>query len=165
MPQAPQCFSFEDDGAIPNSPLPVLVYHDVPEATDAGRCVRLFADNSWLGAWRDGIYAFHHFHSNAHEVLGVVAGSAWVMLGGPNGRELEIGWGDVLVLPAGTGHCKLGGQGLLVVGAYPDGMQCDVCRGEPAEHDAAVARIGAVPLPARDPVDGAGGPLLSLWGA
>ncbi len=27
---------------------------------------------SWLGAWRDGIFAFHHFHSTAHEVLGKI---------------------------------------------------------------------------------------------
>ena len=43
----------------------------------------------WLGAWVDGIYAFHHFHSTAHEVLGIVAGSASVILGGPKGRRFE----------------------------------------------------------------------------
>jgi uncharacterized protein YjlB len=159
---AAHTFHFEDDGAIPNSPLPVLVYQGVAEVSDAGRSEARFARNGWIGAWRDGIYPFHHFHSIAHEVLGVLAGSATLMLGGPNGREVEINQGDVLVLPAGTGHCNLGDRGLVVIGAYPDGMEWDICRGDPAEHDEAVSRIRAVPLPASDPV-GAQGSLRSLW--
>lgn len=161
---APQTLHLADDGAIPNSVLPVLVYRGVSEARDADTCERLFAGHGWLGAWRDGIYPFHHFHSIAHEVLGVVAGSASVALGGRNGRTFEVGQGDVLVLPAGTGHRRLSAEGLLVVGAYPDGMEWDLCRDDPAEHDAAVRRIQAVPLPAADPVRGADGPLRSLWG-
>lgn len=163
MPLTPQTLEFEDDGAFPNSRLPVLVYRAVAEVSDAARCERLFAEHGWLGAWRNGIYSFHHFHSIAHEVLGVVAGSATVMLGGPNGRELRIEQGDVLVLPAGTGHCNLGDQGLLVVGAYPDGMDWDLCRGDPAEHDDAVKRIRAVPMPATDPVEGVNGSLHAFW--
>lgn len=159
----PRTFHFDDEGAIPNSPLPVLVYEGVQEATDANRCKRLFAQNGWLGAWQNGIYPFHHFHSIAHEVLGVVAGDARVMLGGPRGREFQIKSGDVLVLPAGTGHRNLAGNGLVVIGAYPDGMEWDLRRGDPAEHDDAVSRIRAVPLPMSDPVEGASGPLRSLW--
>jgi uncharacterized protein YjlB len=160
----PEAHSFEDDGGIPNSPLPALVYHDVDGAQEAAACERLFADNGWLGAWRDGIYSFHHFHSTAHEVLGIVRGSATVMLGGPSGRAFEVAAGDVLVLPAGTGHCNQGSsQDLLVIGAYPDGIQWDLRRGDPAEHDEAVANIRAVPLPETDPVLGSGGPLTELW--
>ncbi len=157
----PETFSFGDDGGIPNSELPVLVYHDVDAArSGAAASERLFADNNWLGAWRDGIFPFHHFHSTAHEVLAVVSGRARVMLGGPSGREFEVSVGDVLVLPAGTGHCNLGSSELLVVGAYPDGMSWDIRRGETSEHDEAVANIRAVPLPERDPV---GGTLTELW--
>jgi uncharacterized protein YjlB len=160
----PETYFFEDDGAIPNSSLSVLIYQDVAEARDPGDCEDLFAANGWLGAWRDGIFSFHHFHSTAHEVLGVVAGSASVVLGGPSvGRQFEIGAGDVLVLPAGTGHFNAGSSGLLVVGAYPDGMRWDIRRGDPAEHDEAVANIRAVPLPSADPVRGEGGPLVRLW--
>jgi uncharacterized protein YjlB len=162
----PETFRFEDDGAIPNSSLPVLVYRGVAEARDAGRCETLFAGNGWLGAWRDGIFSFHHFHSTAHEVLGIVAGSASVVLGGPSvGRPFDVSAGDVLVLPAGTGHFNAGSRGLLVVGAYPNGMRWDIRRGDPAEHDEVVANIRSVPLPDADPVRGADGPLVGLWSA
>jgi len=156
---------FEDDGAFPNSRLPVLLYHDVDGAREAGACEALFAGHGWLGAWRDGIFGFHHFHSTTHEVLGVVAGSAAVVLGGPRGSRFDLGRGDVVVLPAGTGHCNTGSSGdLLVVGAYPNGMSWDLRRGDPGEHDEAVANIASVPLPAEDPVHGPGGPLTELWG-
>jgi uncharacterized protein YjlB len=155
---------FEDDGAIPNSPLPALVYEDVEDALDPGSCESMFARHGWLGSWRDGIFRFHHFHSTAHEVLGIVAGSATVVLGGPRGRSFDVRQGNVLVLPAGTGHYNAGSSAdLLVVGAYPDGMTYDLRRGDPAEHDEVVANIRAVPLPRTDPVRGANGPLTELW--
>lgn len=156
---------FEDDGAFPNSRLPVLVYHDVADAHQARNCEALFARHGWLGAWRDGIFSFHHFHSTAHEVLGVVSGSASVVLGGPSvGQQLEVEAGDVLVLPAGTGHFNAGSSGVfLVVGAYPDATSWDMRRGSPDEHDEVLQNIRAVPLPEADPVDGGDGPLRNLW--
>jgi uncharacterized protein YjlB len=112
----------------------------------------------------DGIYSFHHFHSTAHEVLGIVAGFASVILGGPSGRRFEVGQGDVLVLPAGTGHCNIGSSGdLLVVGAYPNGMGWDLRRGDPAEREEVLANIEAVPLPEADPVEGSDGLLGEIW--
>jgi uncharacterized protein YjlB len=72
----------------------------------------------------------------------------------------------VLVLPAGTGHCNDGSSSdLLVIGAYADGREWDLRRGDPGEHDEAVANIGAVPMPDSDPVEGANGPLPGLWGS
>jgi uncharacterized protein YjlB len=86
------------------------------------------------------------------------------MLGGPGGQSFEIGPGDVLVLPAGTGHCNQDSSSdLLVIGAYPNGMPWDIRRGDPAEHDEAVANIRAVRLPDADPVEGLQGPLTELW--
>lgn len=162
--QQPETQSFEDDGGIPNSPLPVLIYHGVEAAREADACEDLLASNGWLPEWRDGIFSFHHFHSITHEALGIASGTATVMLGGPRGRSFEIGQGDVLVLPAGTGHCNQGSSSdLLVIGAYPNGMPWDIRRGDPAEHDEAVASIRAVPLPDADPVDGRDGPLTQLW--
>jgi uncharacterized protein YjlB len=166
MASSPETHTFEDDGGIPNSPLPVLVYGDVEEARDAPSCESMFARNGWRGAWRNGIYSFHHFHSTAHEVLGIVRGSAAVVLGGPGGRRFDVRPGHVLVLPAGTGHCNDGSSSdLLVIGAYADGREWDLRRGDPGEHDEAVANIGAVPMPDSDPVEGANGPLPGLWGS
>jgi uncharacterized protein YjlB len=161
----PDTYLFEDDGAIPNSSLPVLVYYEVADAGNAASCEELFACNGWLSAWRDGIFSFHHFHSTAHEVLGIVRGSVSVALGGPSAsRQFEIRTGDVLVLPAGTGHCNAGSSAdLLVVGAYPDAMSWDLRRGDPAEHDEVLRNIAAVPLPRADPVHGPDGELLRLW--
>jgi uncharacterized protein YjlB len=160
----PETHSFEDGGGIPNSRLPVLVYRDVDGARAPRECEELFARNGWLGAWVDGIFSFHHFHSTAHEVLGIVAGTASVVLGGPNGRRFEVERGDVLVLPAGTGHCNAGSSAdLLVVGAYPNGMRWDLRRGDPAERDEVLANIAAVPLPDADPVQGPNGALAELW--
>jgi uncharacterized protein YjlB len=161
----PEAHRFADDGRIPNSSLPVLVYHGIEEvAAGPASCEELFADNGWGGSWRDGIFPFHHFHSTAHEVLGIAAGTAAVVLGGPSGTRFEVAPGDVLVLPAGTGHCNAGSSAdLLVVGAYPRGQTWDLRRGDRAEHDEVVANIARVELPDADPVLGADGPLIELW--
>ena len=156
--------TFQDAGGIPNSRLPVLVYHNVQGARKTDECEELFARNGWLGAWLDGIYSFHHFHSTAHEVLGIVAGTVTVVLGGPSGRRFDVSRGDVLVLPAGTGHCNAGSSDdLLVVGAYPNAMRWDLRRGDPAERDEVLANIAAVQLPDSDPVHGQDGPLTEIW--
>lgn len=87
-----------------------------------------------------------------------------VILGGPHGRRFELVAGDVLVLPAGTGHCNAGSDpDLLVVGAYPNAMRWDIRRGDPDERDEVLANIARVPMPERDPVQGPDGPLVALW--
>jgi uncharacterized protein YjlB len=160
----PETLHLTGDGSIPNSPLPVLVYRSLDLAGSAAEAERAFAAHNWRGAWRNGIFPFHHFHSTAHEVLAVVGGHASVTLGGPEGETVQVTRGDVLVLPAGTGHCNEGSSSdLLVVGAYPDGMSWDLRRGDPAEYDEVQANIAAVPEPATDPVGGGGGALPRLW--
>jgi uncharacterized protein YjlB len=160
----PLTFTFHDDGAIPNSRLPLLVYRNAVPA-DAAAIERLFAANHWPPAWRDGVYPFHHFHSTAHEALGVVRGEVAVLFGGSGGEVLRAQAGDVIVVPAGVGHCRQGqSDDLLIVGAYPgNGPGPDLRRGDPAEHDAAVRAIAAVPAPAADPVQGPEGALPGLW--
>jgi uncharacterized protein YjlB len=160
----PLTFVFEDDGAIPNSHLPLLVYRDAVPA-DAAAIERWFAANRWPPAWRNGVHPFHHFHSTAHEVLGVARGEASVLFGGPGGKVLTVRAGDVVVVPAGVAHCNQGqSSDLLIVGAYPDnGPRPDLRRGEPAEHDSAARSVTAVPSPAADPVMGSDGALLGLW--
>jgi uncharacterized protein YjlB len=163
---APQTLSLQPDDAIPNSVLPVLIYRGLELAGDPSSAERGFSDNGWWDSWRDGIYPFHHFHSTAHEVLAIVAGHASVALGGPHGETVAVERGDVVVLPAGTGHCNQGAsQDLLVVGAYPQGMDWDLRRGDPAEYDQVVGNVAAVPLPGSDPVHGPDGPLTRLWPA
>jgi uncharacterized protein YjlB len=159
---------FADDGAIPNNPtLPFLVYAgalELPRDDPAAACEAVFARNRWGGSWRDGIYSFAHYHSTAHEVLGICRGEAKVRFGGETGVVLRVRAGDVVVIPAGVGHQNLGASAdLLVVGAYPRGQSWDLCGGSAAERPEALANIARVPLPTADPVYGADGPLIEHW--
>ena len=142
---------------IPNHPrFPVLVYRGVEGAAAGAESARtLFAEHGWGGSWVDGVFPFHHFHSTSHEVLAVVAGSATLELGGPQGESFDVAEGDVLVLPAGTGHRRAAARdGFTVVGAYPAGQErYDLLR---EADDAARERIRALPAPDEDPVGGDG---------
>ena len=161
----PLTYLFKDDGKVPNNPaLPVLVYKGVVDVS-ARAIETLFSNNDWgNGQWRNGIYPFVHYHSMIHETLGIARGHARVQLGGQNGEVFELAAGDVVVLPAGTGHQRLSSSDdLLVIGAYPPDGHYDLCRGTSAEHARAVATIPRVPVPQTDPLHGATGPLTRLW--
>jgi len=150
---------------IPNHPrYPVLLYHGVEAAAEGPDAARaLFAAHGWGGSWVAGVFDFHHFHSTSHEALAVVAGRATIELGGPQGQAFEVTAGDVLVLPAGTGHRRATERnGFTVVGAYPAGQEdYDLLRGDdPAEVEAARERIAALGPPPEDPVGGEG---ISGW--
>jgi uncharacterized protein YjlB len=158
---------FEDDGLVPNNPMPFLVYKGAV-ALDRGHpeetIEKLFGANGWGAMWRNGVYNFLHYHATVHEVLGVARGHARVRFGGDRGKELEISAGDVAILPAGTGHQCLGNtQDFSVVGAYPPGPPMDLKRPTPENHAEALKTIPLVELPKTDPVMGADGPLLRLW--
>lgn len=160
-----ESYRFADDGRIPNSVLPLLVYRRALTGDWlAAAFERRFAANDWRRAWRNGIYDFHHFHSISHEVLGIAAGEALVRFGGEHGRSVTVAVGDVVAIPAGVGHrLERGSRDLLVVGAYPEGRDWDLRRGDPAERAEVLANIAAVPLPATDPLHGVGGPLAEAW--
>ncbi|WP_447527915.1 cupin domain-containing protein [Vreelandella sp. TE19] len=166
-PPQPEKLYLEGDEAtgFPNSPLPVLLYRNVVDHSDSEDCARefeaMFEQNGWPPSWRYHLYDFQHFHTNAHEALGVFRGQARAQLGGPNGPEVTLEAGDVLVLPAGTGHaCLEDSDGFCMVGAYPPNQASDLERGDPARLEAAQKRIAAVTLPAGDPI---GGTLSTLW--
>jgi uncharacterized protein YjlB len=158
------------NGAIPNHPRwPLLVY---PGAVvlggpdPAAAFEQLFERNRWPAAWRNGVHGFHHFHSTAHEVLGVYSGEVTVRFGGDGGIEITARPGDVVVLPAGTGHKRLAARGALgIVGAYPAGQHADTCIPLTANARRAAEAVARVPLPACDPVCGAAGPLFEYWRA
>jgi len=158
----------EADGEIPNNArLPLLVYPaavalDVPDPASVFE--GLFASNDWVGCWRNGIFPYHHYHSTAHEVLGIYSGSAVAQLGGDGGVRLSLQPGDVVIIPAGVGHKRLSSKGALgVVGAYPGGQQPDICRASRDACRQAADRVARVFIPARDPVYGAGGPMCEYW--
>lgn len=142
---------------VPNNPrLPVLIYRGAfpggsPEAAEA-----LLARHGWNPAWRDGIHSHTHYHTTAHEALAIAGGTVTVRLGGDEGQEFGLSSGDIVVLPAGTGHKCLEASGdLLVVGAYPPGQSPDERRASP-EHAAEFrARIARLPDPPGCPVTGA----------
>jgi uncharacterized protein YjlB len=162
----PQVLQLTANGWMPNNPrLPVLIYRNavlLERSDPAANLEALFSRNGWPPEWRNSVYPFHHYHSTAHEVLGFAAGRARLVLGGPGGHDLTVRGGDVVVLPAGTGHCRIeASSDFLVVGAYPPGQRWDLCRGAPtAEMLASIANLA---MPAGDPVTGAGGALISLW--
>jgi len=125
---------FEDDGLVPNNPMPFVVYklaldvaNDHPEKTIEG----LFGANGWGDMWRDGIFDYLHYHATVHEALGIARGRARVRFGGDHGQAIEVVAGDVAILPAGTGHqwCDprrpvQGGQS----DGRPGGADVRVCR-------------------------------------
>jgi len=156
----------EEMTGYPNSPLPVLIYRQVIDLSNteerAESFEAMFQRHGWLPAWRYHLYDFDHFHSTAHEALGIFRGQARARLGGPNGHEVMLYAGDVLVLPAGVGHASIeADEDFCMVGAYPPGQEAEIERGDPAQLEAAQSRVKAVALPEDSPV---GGSLTALWG-
>ncbi|MBB5694558.1 cupin domain-containing protein [Muricoccus pecuniae] len=145
---------FAPSGEIPNSALPLLVRRGALSG-DAAAVTAHFARHGWSNAWTDGVFPYHHFHSTAHEVLGVTRGQARVRFGGEGGETVELRAGDAVVIPAGVGHCReWASPDFEVVGAYPGGADYDIRRGDRAERAEVEANLAAVPLPDADPVSG-----------
>ncbi|KAJ4414740.1 hypothetical protein N0V82_007732 [Gnomoniopsis sp. IMI 355080] len=109
---------------IPNSPQPLLHYPGLLDHLQIAdhipeRVHDLFHSNGWQTQWifRYGPTQRSHYHSQAHEVMAVLSGTATVRFGvadtSPDletaaheegGVELPAKAGDVFVLPAGTAH-------------------------------------------------------------
>lgn len=157
--------TFEPSEWVPNNAnLPVLIYHDaVPaEGEMASAFENRFRENGWQGTWRDGVFDYQHYHTGAHEVLGIAGGRARLLIGGPTGAEISVHAGDCLVLPAGTGHKRIeASRDFLVVGAYPLGQDADIETG-PASV-AQLQKIASLPIPATDPLQGENGALKRYW--
>lgn len=159
-----------DDGSIPNNPeLPLLIYSDAFDLSgdsrrDASLILEVFHRNNWGNSWVNGVFGYHHYHAEAHEVLGCFSGSATVLFGGEQGVEVEVKAGAVVVIPSGVGHKKLrGSSDFGVVGAYPPGPSPDMKYGDPGERPNCLEVIAWTPLPTMDPVAGSEGPLIEQW--
>lgn len=162
----PHTFTFKDDGIIPNSALPLLFYKGVflEDYVDADAMIAHFRDFGWRNAWKNGVYDYHHYHSITHEVLGIYQGRAVLQLGGERGVQLAVEAGDVIVIPAGVAHKRVSqSEDFAVVGAYPDGCEYDLMKGQAGERPKADENIARVPIPEYDPVYGKAHGLLDSW--
>ena len=164
----PLTFVFEDDGLVPNNPMPFLVYkaavdvkNDHPEKTIEG----LFGANGWGAMWRNGVYDFLHYHATVHEALGVARGHARVRFGG----DQRQGIGDFRRRcrdPAGRHRASAHvGQSRIFAWSAPirRDRQWIWCGRHQRPMRKALKTIPQVKVPKTDPVLGADGPLVRLW--
>jgi len=161
-------YMLEDDGKFPNNPtLPLIVYKGVAKIDGKESLIALesrLRNHNWRGIWRNGVFPYHHYHSNAHELLVVYDGKATIQFGGDQGIKLEVEKGDAILLPAGTAHKKLGSnKAFMVLGAYPNGGSYDINYGKSSERPRADEKIKNVPLPGWDPFYGSEGPMHEHW--
>lgn len=162
-----ETFRFQSDCTVPNNPdLPVvLMRRAFGGAVTPGAVTARMEAAGWGGTWVWRVFDYHHYHPNAHEALAVASGWAVLMLGGPKGEEVTFNAGDVVVLPAGTGHCQIdSSEDFRVCGAYPPGQEdYETIRAEQPYENTVLERIASVSLPKTDPVHGAKGPLVEAW--
>lgn len=159
----------QENEPFPNNPLPVLHYpkavSDLTGSPDAAQNVLdLFEKNGYTNGWINGIFSYHHFHANTHEALACVSGEAMVQLGGPDSKAYLFQKGDVMLLPAGMAHKRVDAtEDFRIIGAYPDGMDPDMQKGETENYEKIKQRIADVPLPKTDPVEGKDGAVSKHW--
>ncbi|CAG9952727.1 unnamed protein product [Clonostachys rosea f. rosea IK726] len=139
---------------VPNSPRPLLHYKNVlamkPGKThcDPGEVWDMFTNNEWRVAWifRYGQTQLSHFHSEAHECMAVLSGTASIRFGVADlsedldqntygsaweagGVTLEAEAGDVFVIPAGVAHkthnCKPEAEFRLMSPGNAHGIEAD----------------------------------------
>ncbi|TCM14027.1 uncharacterized protein YjlB [Novosphingobium sp. PhB165] len=153
----PEKFLLVVNGWMPNNQrLSVLIYRSVESgnrAQIAEAFEKRFAEHGWPPKWRETIFDYHHYHSTAHEGLGAASGRASVVWDGPGPMIVSIVAGDAFVLPVGTGHCLIeSSEDFLVVGAYPQGQDWDICQDPPSKE--ALGGIQKMLAAEQDPVTG-----------
>ncbi len=166
--QSPRLIDTPANGGVPNNgALPAIFLSGALSAGHSTEDVQnLLRANGWVGSWVWTVYDFHHFHPASHEVLVCVKGSATLQIGGPDGHEVEVRDGDVVILPAGFGHRRIrSDDAFAVVGAYPEGQEDpEIIRAGDMSLETAKRLVGATPLPNCDPLSGRDGLLMRVWG-
>ena len=164
----PLALMFADDGSIPNNPrLPFLVYRGAIDLTGTPnrRSDREDLRPSRLG--RDVAQRHLSLRALSFDDPRGARHRARPRQGAvrrQRGRGCSTSAGDVVVLPAGTGHqCLWAAPELWSSAPIRKSGKYDLCRGSKAEHANAVDTIPSVPLPDTDPVFGEDGPLTKLW--
>ena len=134
-------------------------FRDVGDTTDS---TLLFVDEHHHASLAVGADAEVEFTECAGRDFHV--GRVTVRFGGAKGHSLTLAAGDVVVLPAGTGHRRIrASRDLLVVGAYPPDGRYDEPRPEEVDPAEARASIAKVKVPRQDPLYGPDGALTELW--
>lgn len=76
---------FHPSDWVPNNPtLPVLIYRRAIFDATSSDFEEAFSENGWTGIWKNGVFDYQHYHSGAHEVLGVGSGSSAVQTARPS---------------------------------------------------------------------------------
>ncbi len=149
-----------------NDDFPLLIYKQAFDVAAAipEQLQNHLKDNQWLNSWVDGIYDYHHYHSNTHETLVIISGHCTVQMGGDAGSSYEVHAGDVIIIPAGVAHKRLSGSAdFKCIGAYPEGIEPNMNYGKKEEHPEVDKSIHSIGLPAYDPIFGKKGLLFEYW--
>lgn len=165
-----EIMKISENKPYPNNSLPVLYYENalndvLGDDYSSKDVVEFFENNGYEKGWIGVVKDKHHFHSNAHETLAVTKGEVTLQLGGPHADMKTFRRGDVILLPAGTAHKRLGGsENFEVVGAYPEnGENLDMQYGDASNYEAIKENIGQVELPLTDPVTGSPRDIDEYW--
>jgi uncharacterized protein YjlB len=164
---------------IPNTSIqnkPLLIYHGVvsknsSSADSSVSASQLSTHLESVGAvvpqWQYTMYRQTHFHSNCHELLGVIAGRAKLCFGGeenPGRVEPVVEAGDLMIVPAGVAHRLLedqSGGAFKMLGCYPPGKDWDMCYGAPGD-EGKIANISELAWFDKDPLYGKDGPAVKV---
>lgn len=159
-------FYFEGNGRVPNSRLPLLIYRNVIK-WPVVEMEAIMRQNRWMPSWHAhlGMWPRHHFHSEAHEFICVTRGSHAGKFGGHDGQHASLNQGDVVVIPAGVGHCGFElSDDLNLTGGFNEGFGVvDFRMGFPEEYADVSRRAREIPLVDFDPFFGVNGPLVQIW--
>ena len=148
----PEILALSRNMWVPNNDrLPVLIYHralDLFADDPAAHFERTFLRNGWPPQWRNGIYSFHHYHSTAHEVLGIARQCSCCAGRTGRSRVNTERWrrygssgGNWPLLPAGFKglSCRRGLSAPTVLGYLP---QRSIAAGARSNANTPVSRVG-----------------------